>query len=71
MPLCTWSQGACLLLCSCLASSGAFALLQSGDRERHHGRLAAALLVSLELDGRPFSPADVPHDDRVIGTAGE
>lgn len=29
------------------------------------------VIVSLELDGCPFSPADVPHDDRVIGTARE
>lgn len=27
------------------------------------------LLVSLELDGSSFSPADVPHDHGVIGAA--
>ena len=31
----------------------------------------AALLVSLELDGCSFPPADVPHDNGVIGAAGE
>lgn len=29
------------------------------------------LLVSLELDGRAFSPADVPHDHGVVGAARE
>lgn len=24
------------------------------------------VIVSLKLDGRPFSPANVPHDDRVV-----
>lgn len=68
-----------LLPCSYPAPSGAEVLpascpvpllcLSWEAAERHHGGLAAALLVSLEFDGRAFSPTDVPHDDRVIGTA--
>lgn len=30
-----------------------------------------SVIVSLELDGCPSSPTDVPHDDRVVGAAGE
>lgn len=47
----------------------AFARPQLGGCKEVSWRPEAALLVSLELDGRAFSPANVPHDDGVIGTA--
>lgn len=34
-------------------------------------QLCSVLLVSLQLDGGAFASSDVPHDDGVIGAAGE